>query len=111
MISRARRLGPPEDASRPLPPPRRAYVESLATTLGKTRRRAEAAAPVYRAARERIARLTGVLPDGDERAWRAAAARLGLTESEADALLHPRSDDRTVVEIGRAFARLESMKP
>jgi hypothetical protein len=52
-----------------------------------------------------------VPPDGDESAWRAAAARLGLTESEADALLHPRSDDRTVVEIGRAFARLESMKP
>lgn len=37
--ARGRRLGPPEEPERPLPPPRRAYVDALAGTLARTKRR------------------------------------------------------------------------
>jgi hypothetical protein len=36
MWAKGRRLGPPEEIVRPLPPPRVAYVESLAATLART---------------------------------------------------------------------------
>jgi hypothetical protein len=39
MWSRGKRLGPPEQAERVLPPPRRAYVEALAATLARARKR------------------------------------------------------------------------
>lgn len=39
MWSRGKRLGPPEEAERILPPPRRAYVEALAATLARARQR------------------------------------------------------------------------
>lgn len=38
MWARGRRLGPPEQPNRVLPPPRRAYVEALAATLARARR-------------------------------------------------------------------------
>jgi hypothetical protein len=39
MWSKARKLGPPEDAFRSLPPSRALYVEALAATLARTERR------------------------------------------------------------------------
>lgn len=39
MWGRGRRLGPAEEPQRVLPPPRRAYVEALAATLARARRR------------------------------------------------------------------------
>jgi hypothetical protein len=39
LISRGRRLGPPEAQARALPPPRRAHVEALAAALSRTRDR------------------------------------------------------------------------
>jgi hypothetical protein len=36
LVVRGRRLGPPEAAARPLPPPRRAHVEALAAALART---------------------------------------------------------------------------
>lgn len=38
MLSRGRRLGPPEAARRDLPPPRAAYVDAMAATLARGRR-------------------------------------------------------------------------
>jgi hypothetical protein len=35
IAARARRLGPPEQATRPLPPPRRAYVDAMAVQLAR----------------------------------------------------------------------------
>src|SRR5439155_27082798 len=37
LLARSRRLGPPEDEARALPPPRWAYVEAVAATLARTR--------------------------------------------------------------------------
>jgi hypothetical protein len=98
-----RRFGPPEDERRPLPPPRRAFVDAQALTLARTGRPQEAAEPVRRAARERIARRAALGPEAGEQQLRAAAEHLGLTPEETDAVLGPGGD---VVAAGRALARL-----
>ncbi|MDX6483202.1 MAG: hypothetical protein QOE95_973 [Gaiellaceae bacterium] len=107
MVARGRRLGPPEAEARELAPPRRVYVESLAGTLGKTRRPAEAVAPLQRHVRKAVAERGGLRPDTDDAAVRAAAASLGLSHTEIDAMLMDASTDSQVIAAGRALARLE----
>jgi Domain of unknown function (DUF4350) len=46
ILARGRRFGPPELASRPLPPPRGDYVDALALQLARSKRPADAAAAV-----------------------------------------------------------------
>ncbi|MEW6477711.1 MAG: DUF4350 domain-containing protein [Actinomycetota bacterium] len=108
LIARSRRLGPPEDESRPLPPPRWAYVEAVAGTLARTGRPQEAAEPVRRRARELIARRAGLPPDAGPDDLRTAAARLGLPPDEAAAVLEAGgpAGDAEVLAAGRALARL-----
>jgi hypothetical protein len=103
MLSRGRRLGPPELGARPLGPPRRAFVDALAATLARTRNPLGAAEPVRAAIREHIARRAG-LPAGtpDDEIARAAR-RLGMSGEDADAVL---STD--VMVLGRTLARLET---
>jgi hypothetical protein len=103
MVSRGRRLGPPEAARRELPPPRRAYVDAVAHALGRTRRPAEAAAPVRSRARRAITGRAGLAADAPDEAVRAAALRLGLDEREADAVLGAGAP----VDAGAALARLQ----
>jgi hypothetical protein len=107
-VAAGRRLGPPEDESRPLPPPRRAYVDALAETLGRTRRPGEALAPLQVSTRARLARRVGVGPDASEADLRVAAARLAWPADEIDALFaaDELSDDE-ILAAGRALARLE----
>jgi Domain of unknown function (DUF4350) len=69
MVARGRRLGPPEEPARELAPPRRLFVESLGTLLARTRRPAEAVAPLQARALE-TAELLG-LPDEERRALEA----------------------------------------
>jgi hypothetical protein len=102
MVARGRRLGPPEPAGRELPPPRRAYVDALAHSLGRTRRPGEAAAPVRARARRAIARRAGLPADAPDADVRAAALRLGLEAGEADAVL----GGGDPVAAGVALARL-----
>lgn len=107
MWSRARRLGPPEDAERDLPPPRRAYVDAMAATLVRTGRPAESLAPLQDAARRRLADRTGLAPGAPADDARRAAAGLGLVPEEVDALLGPVATDDEMLAAGRALARLE----
>ena len=107
MVARGRRLGPPEAEARELAPPRRVYVESLAGTLGKTRRPGKAVAPLQRHVRKAVAERAGLRPGADEATMRAAAARLGLPQDEIDAMLTDASTDGQVIAAGRALARLE----
>lgn len=104
MIAVGRRLGPPEAQSRDLPPPRRAYVDALTTTLARTKRGDEVVAPVRAAARSKIARRSGLMPDADERSLEGAGRALGLTEEELAAVLGRSRDD--VVAAGRALVKL-----
>ena len=104
MIAVGRRLGPPEAQARDLPPPRRAYVDALTTTLARTKRGDEVIAPVRAAARSKIARRSGLEPGADERSVEGAGRTLGLTEEEVAAVLGRSRDD--VVAAGRALAKL-----
>jgi Domain of unknown function (DUF4350) len=106
MWARGRRLGPPELAARPLPPPRRTFVDSMGAILARTRRPGEAAAPVVTAARQRVGARAGLDPTADDDDFRRAAASLGLDEEEVDALLRTPDDDAGVLAAGRALAKL-----
>ena len=102
--SRARRSGPPEDAERPLPPPRADYVDALAGSLARTGRPAEVARPVHEAARAALARRAGLPAGADEAELRAAAARIGLGEAETAALVRAPRDLDGALAAGRALA-------
>jgi hypothetical protein len=105
-VARGRRLGPPEAERRDLAPPRRAYVDSLAATMAKGKRREEAVAPVREEARRRLAKRAGLTGESDDEAWFAAALAAGLDAGAARALLGRAEDDVTVVATGRALAGL-----
>lgn len=107
MVARGRRLGPPEADERELPPPRRVYVESLGNVLAKSRRPAEAVAPVQQHARAALSRRAGLRQDADPATMRSAAARLGLPPEEIDAMFDPADTAADTLAAGRALARLE----
>jgi hypothetical protein len=102
--SHARRIGPPQDAERPLPPPRADYVDALAGSLARTGRPAEVARPLRAAARDGLARRAGLGPDPADEELRAAAARIGLGEAETAALLRAPEDLAGALAAGRALA-------
>jgi uncharacterized protein DUF4350 len=108
VYARSRRLGPPEDEARPLPPPRWAYVDAVAGTLARTRRPQEAAEPVRRRARELIAGRAALPPDTGPDDLYQAAIRLGVPPDEAAAALGVAgpTEEATVLAAGRALARL-----
>ena len=103
MWAIGRRFGPPEDERRPLPPPRRAFVDAQALTLARTHKPQEAVAPVRNAARERLARRASLGPEAGEPQMRKAAEQLGLEPDETEAVLGHNPD---VLAAGRALARL-----
>jgi hypothetical protein len=105
VVAAGRRLGPPEDAARPLPPARREYVDAVAVSLARTKQPAPALGPLQAAARARLARRVGLAPTASEAELRAAVARLGWSPPEVDALFAPPSTDGDVVAAGNALAR------
>ena len=102
MIAAGRRLGPPQPEGRDLPPPRRAYVDALTTTLARTKRGNEVVAPLRAAARAKIARRTGLANDASDAAVEGAARGLGLTDDEIAAVLGRGG----VIPTGRALVKL-----
>jgi uncharacterized protein DUF4350 len=108
IAARWPRMGPPEPPEEPRFPPRRAYVDALATTLSKTRDRAAAVAAVRDAARERLARRAALSRDANDEAWFDAARAAGLEHDEARALVDGHDDDG--IAAGRALARLSDGK-
>jgi hypothetical protein len=111
VASRIRRLGPAEDERRPLPPPRRAYVDAVAATLARTRKPSAAAERVKDAARRNVARRAGLGADPPDDRIAAAAATLGLSDEEAAALVRPaRDEDEDLLLAGRALALTNGRK-
>jgi hypothetical protein len=111
VLSRIRRLGPAEDERRPLPPPRRAYVDAVAATLARTRSPSVAAERVKAAARANVARRAGLGPHPPDESIAAAAATLGLGEEDAAALVRPARDaDEDLLLAGRALALTNGRK-
>jgi len=105
--SHARRIGPPEDDERPLPPPRADYVDALAGALARTRDPVAVAEPLRLAARDRLAARAGLGPEPGERELREAAARFGLDELEAAAVAGRPEDADGALAAARALAKLE----
>lgn len=106
MLARGRRFGPPEPEGRELAPPRREYVDALAASIARTRRRDEAVEPVRREAREALLRRVAQPTGADDDAVREAALRIGLPEADTEALLGPVRTDEDVLAVGRALARI-----
>ena len=103
--SMARRLGPPEDEERAVAPPRRDYVEAVASALVASGDRRGVAGAAARAARRRLEARAGLPAGAGEPALREAAARLGLDTAETEAVLGAHDGDDLAA--GRALARLE----
>jgi hypothetical protein len=104
LIAAGRRLGPPEEADRPLPPPRREYVDAVAVSLARTNQPAQALGPLQAAARARLVQRAGLPPTASEEQLRAAAARLGWSATEVGALFAPARTPADVVAAGSALA-------
>jgi hypothetical protein len=102
-----KRLGPPEQEGRALPPPRRVYVESLAGAILRTKDRGVALAGLQAAASRRAAWRFGLGDRPDPSALRRAVEQAGLDAEERDALFGPIGSDEEVVALGRAMARLK----
>lgn len=110
LTAHVRRLGPVEEEERRVAPPRRAYVDALARSLARSKRPAEASAPVRAAARAELVRRGGLAPDADEAKIRGAADALGLSEEESAALIADaaRDEEAQALRSGRALARLRA---
>ena len=104
LVSRARRLGPPEEAGENPAPARREHVEALALALRRSRDPAVALAPVQAAARAQVIRRAALAPDVPDDALRDAALRLGFEEDEAAALTGERGA-HDALALGRALSR------
>jgi uncharacterized protein DUF4350 len=106
--ARARRLGPPEEAQRALPPPRRAYVDALGTTLERTRDPATALARVRDAVRAALVRRGGLDVHANTADVDRIARELGFDDRERTVLARGVTDDDDVRAIGTALARVTS---
>lgn len=107
VVARGRRLGPPEQTSRDLAPPRIAYVESVAGILARSGHPQAAVAPVAEAARAATIKRAG-LPAGANDAVLAEAARgLGVSEAGVAAMFGRTHSDAQVLAAGRALAQLQ----
>jgi hypothetical protein len=114
MWARGRRLGPPEDDSRRLPPPRAAYVDAVGSALARTRRPDASLEIVARRVREHIdARAVpgadgaaGATAELDRAEFARRAHAVGMSEAEIDAVLAPITDE-SVIALGRALSRVE----
>ena len=106
LLSRARRLGPAEQAGVEPTPARREHVEALALALQRAREPRVALAPVRAAARSQVIRRGALHPEASDDVVAEAALRLGFEEDEVAALTDRRDHDSGDVRaLGRALAR------
>lgn len=89
LLAHGRRLGPPEELARPLPPPRRAHVDALAARLARAPDREAAAQAIITEARAQLGRRFGLGPAPGDDAVVAAAHAAGLDQAAIAALGDP----------------------
>ena len=100
MAARARRLGAPDEAARPLAPPRGNFVAAVGESLQRTGDHTAAGNILRRAIRARA----DVYAPGDPE---EAAKRAGLSESERQALLSEETTPEDLILLGSGLARVE----
>jgi hypothetical protein len=106
IAAHIRRLGYPEAEGRDLAPPRRAYIDSLAATLARTRGAGGASQGMKREARRLLSARTGVAPDAPVDELIQAAEGSGIPRSEAAALVGSVGNENELLLAGRGLARL-----
>ena len=106
VLARGRRLGPAQPAGRALAPPRAAYAEGLAGALARSGPPAEAIAPVVEEARSFLLAPA----DGGDDELLAAARRLGLSEDEAEAIVHGAGSRPAALAAARGLARINNLR-
>ena len=104
MWSRAKRFGPPEEVTRALPPPRRAYVDALAASVARTADRDGGVQPLRDAVRRRLAQRASLPHDVGDADLVHVAGRLGADPADMARLLAPVGDDEDLLGAGRAAA-------
>jgi hypothetical protein len=108
ILSAARRFGPPMPAERDLVPPRIAHVDALAALLasGSPSRLMAGAAPLRRAARERLCRALGARSDATDPDLVLRAASTTMPPELATAVLVESGLEEDLLALGRAYATL-----
>jgi hypothetical protein len=109
--ARGRRLGPPDQPNRTLPPPRAAYIDALAGSLARTNDPAAALEGLTTWTRERVAQRGGLGATVETDELEHAARDLGFDDAEVAALRHPPRTDTEVLALGRAVARATGGTP
>ena len=107
MVARGRRLGPPEDAARPLPPPRRDYADALGGIHARTRDASAVANKLRAAIRRRVAARAGLGADASDAEIARAAHGLGMSQRQLGALERAQATEEELLVLGRALASLE----
>lgn len=106
VLSRARRLGPPDPEPPPRAPARGAYVGALGAALERTGDAAAATETLRRSAREVLAERQGAAAVASPDAVRESALRAGLSAEEAAALAGAGGGEDELVAAGRGLGRL-----
>ncbi len=106
-LSSAKRFGPPEPTPETVTPARVLYVESLASTLARTRDYEAAMTPLKRRAKALIARRSGGVNLDDTADLARAALAAGLAPDDVATLTAAAGSDLDVLALGRVVAKLE----
>lgn len=113
VLSRLRRLGPPDRPSSASAEPRIGYVDAMARTLARSRESVAAAEPVREAALARIQGVEGTRGAGSSAAGEAdadmlagRAERAGVDAEDAAALAAPLRTPADAVKATRALGRV-----
>ncbi len=110
LVARGRRFGPPEPETRDLPPPRKVFVDAMATTLMRSRQRDDALAGVRSAVRDSLARRGGLPADADAESIKRVGVGAGLDESELRAILEGIRTDDDALAAGRALVKVRGTR-
>lgn len=104
MLAYGRRFGPPDRIRRDFPPPRRAYVDALASSLAKMKDPHEVVGPLRSRARSALARRLHVANHVSDDELLAVASRHGV-ERDAQTLLRPVRNQDDLVHFGQVAIR------
>ena len=106
MWARGRRLGPPEEPHRALPPPRHDYVNALGGILARTRDLSTVGETLQRGLRNRLVRRAGGATSDEE--IERAAAFVEMSNDDTRVLRERPENEEDLMVLARAVATLES---
>jgi len=102
----ARRPGPPQLHARPLPPPRRDYVDATAGLLARTHDPSATTGRLRDHARQLLVSRAGIAADASQEELRRAGLAAGLADRELEAVLGSSESSDAMLASGAALAKL-----